>query len=233
MKKGFASIFLVALCALMMTSLASATPTCASLISINVININAQGGCTAFGLTFNNFAVLNASGGTGVAEIDLVNVSLLGGNDVDLNFNPNLGVGTIGGTITDLHLAFTVSGGLIGADLNVGGNGAGISEEMCNVFQGINGGCLLANQVWNTVGISGQAGTCLGNTASGTTTTTVCHFDGGVSQGWVFKDISINSVTGSHLTSFDESFIIPEPMTLSLMGAGLLGIGLLGRRLRK
>jgi hypothetical protein len=230
MKKGFASIFLVALCALMMTSLASATPTCASLVTVNVVTIS--GGCTAFGLTFSNFTVLNASAGTGTAEIDLTGVSQIG-NDIDLNFNPNLGTGTIGGSITDLHFSFSVSGFMIGADQAVGGVNASINETLCSTLTGNSFGVCGATTLWNVTGVSGQTGTCFGNTSSGTATTGACNFGTGVNQAMVFKDISIGSPTSSHLTSFDETFIVPEPMTLSLMGAGLLGIGLLGRRLRK
>jgi hypothetical protein len=51
---------------------------------------------------------------------------------------------------------------------------------------------------------------------------------------WVVKDISIHGAPGvpASLSEFSQSFEIPEPLTLALVGSGLLGLGLLRRRMR-
>jgi hypothetical protein len=227
-------VLILATMLIVAAAVGSAAPACTTVLGTDVTTLNAGGGCTMDGLLFNNFVVLKASGGTGLSEIDLVNATEVGG-DVTLNFNPNLGLGTGGNTISDLHFAFTVSGPLFGSNLGTGGNNASISEQICGIISDINGQCLTANQLFNAVALAGQLDVCVGNVSSGTGTTSVCHFGAGVPEGWVFKNISVNDVSSSHLTSFNESFQtgVPEPMTLSMMGIGLLGLGLIARRRKK
>ena len=50
---------------------------------------------------------------------------------------------------------------------------------------------------------------------------------------YILKDISYDGATTSSLLNSHVLGTVPEPMTLSLMGAGLLGLGLLKRRGRK
>ena len=242
MRKSFISLCLMALCFIIMASTAGAVATCgvAPLGTGNVLTI---GTCTIGGLTFSNLQVINASSGVGTAEVDLTTATLNAGV-VDLNFNPNLGTGTIGGTINDLHFAFTVAGVVTGDGITNSGTGSAIQEQACNVATGLGGGCPSpGNLLWNTVSLDGQTGSCIGNVASGTDVTNgPCQFGSlaqaaGPVQQWIFKDIGISNPATSHLSSFDETFggatSVPEPMTLTLMGMGLLGVGFLGRRLKK
>jgi hypothetical protein len=60
------------------------------------------------------------------------------------------------------------------------------------------------------------------------------------SPAYIYKDISVDGRTGNvfgaadagALSGFTQSFhtAVPEPMTLSMMGLGLLGLGLVRRR---
>ena len=234
MRKNWVSVAFVALFGMAIS--ASAVPTCDSLVTaagINVLTINGSGGCTEGNLLFSNFAVSNASAGVGTAEIDLTqNGASFLNSVVSLNFNPNLGFGTSGGTITDLHFSFTVTGGVIGAGLDNGSSiNSSINEVNCLTSSSTTG--CVGTQVWNTIDFSGQNTQCLGNTASGTGTNGTCAYASAPSTVYVFKDISIADPTSSHNTSFTETFVTPEPMTMSLMGLGLVGLGFLGRRVRK
>jgi hypothetical protein len=239
MKKNVLGAMLVVL--FLMAGSASAIPvTCSSLVTASGINVLAIGSCSEGNYVFSNFAVSNASAGVGTAEIDLTQggATFLGGV-ASLNFNPNLGFGTTGGTITDLHFSFTVTAlvGLItGAGLdNSSSINSSINEINC-LTSSSTAGCQ-GTQVWNTDALSGQTTSCTGNTASitggpGGVAGNPCAYGAGQSTVYVFKDISIGDPSTSHNTSFTETFV-PEPMTLSLMGLGLLGVGILGRRIRK
>ncbi|GEM_PF-1365418 len=240
MRKNWMGAAVIALS--VMAASASAAPTCASLVvssAVSVVTINGLGGCTVGNYLFNNFAVTNASPGTGSAEIDLTQGGVaVVGSEIFLNFNPNLGAGTTGGTITDLHFTFNVSGGLLnGADLdNSTSINSSINELNCSGGVNVigNSASCAGSTLWNTLALSGQSTTCFGNVAGGNGTSNPCAYGTGTATPvFVFKDISIGDPSSSHNTSFTESFLTPEPMTFSLMGIGLLGLGIVGRRIRK
>ncbi len=231
MRKSLLSAVFLALFVGVLT--VSAAPTCASLVTasgVNVLTINGLGGCTVGNDLFSNFQVSNASAGTGTAEIDIVQGGVLfNGSTISINFNPNLGTATTGGTITDLHFSFTVTGGLIGAGLdNTNSINSSINEIACTGTSSLSG--CTAPIIWNTVDASGQASQCIGTTITGNGSTGVCNWGGNQAIVNFFKDISIGDPATSHNTSFTETFVTPEPVTLSLMGIGLLGVGLMSRR---
>lgn len=246
MKKNFTGGGFLALCFLLVASVATATPTCSSLVTLNPVDV-APGGnqlnsitCTEGAYLFSNFAYTVASG-SGNPEIDISrNGVTTNGTEVDINFNPNLAFPS---PIGDLHFIFKVScvftgsNCLTGASLHNAGLLSSIQEANCSGPENLDGVCS-GTVLWNTGDNDLQSSFCQGNTSGGTGVSTICAFGSGVDSMWVFKDISV-SVGPGHLTSFTFAgecvtcVSAPEPVTMSLMGIGLLGIGLLGHRLRK
>jgi hypothetical protein len=227
MKIKFSGLLAVAAVAAAMASTASATELCAGVSDITTIA--AAGGCTVAGsnLVFSNFTV-SASAGFTAATIGLA-PSGLGtvdtGSDVDLAFQigglAGTGVATADG---DIEMVYTVQGGIEGVDILLQaspvttGGILTVTEVACSAafVSGVCSGTTLANY---TVISSGAVVT--------NSEMFIPPYSGEV---YIKKDLSYDGATSSELVN---SQIIPEPMTFSLMGAGLLGLGLLGRRFRK
>jgi hypothetical protein len=245
MKTKFSSLLAVAAVAVTMASTASATlTTCDTGIS-NVVGAT----CTEGTLTFSNFTV-NPGAGFNTAAVGIVAApsTAVVGADVDLAFQ----IGGLSGSgvtndLGDIELQYEVTGGLNGVDIilqaspnvNIPGGAVVVTEVACtaafvsgvcsgetlaNYSVSSSGGVAMASQVpWLTCGAPGAPSTpnCLAS----------LPYSGPV---YIKKDLAFDGATTSELVnSHVELITAPEPVTLSLMGFGLLGLGLMGRRLRK
>jgi hypothetical protein len=229
MKKIFgAGLFAFALAAT--STVGSAAPACA--IGTNLIenaagtanvnpgftsptsNIgNASQSCTVSSLTFSNFQyTLSPTTGFENAPFQvLVNSLPTVASVVDLGFNPDTAANS------DLQLEFQVTGSsILGVQLSYNGTTGAINEEVCAVYMptGICG---------TPIGVGGLAS--LG--VSPTSQNAQLMFTTAQSSVWIFKDIAAGS---GFFSEVNQGYIVPEPMTFSLLGAGLLGLGLMGRR---
>jgi hypothetical protein len=222
MKRKILSVAFMALTGMMLSSVASASTVDCSTVN-DVTTLTGANNCSVTGasLMFSNFAVSESSGltsgtvgignavaGTGVFGGEVVLAFQLGG----LTWSGATGFG-------DILMFYEVTPAISGVDLSlqatpaVPGGQMTITEVACDqAFKGTScNGTTLANF---SVTSGGQSAS---NSAIFPTTGPV----------FIKKDIQFNGATTSE---FENSQLIPEPMSLSLMGAGLLGLGIFGRR---
>jgi len=228
--KGIQRIALaVAVLALFSTGLFAAPCTLAT-------DVTSLPSCNIGSLVFSNFTVTPVVGSTTIT-ITSYDTST---SDIKVNF----------GTLplsngADVHFAFLVTGGVLGFDLFNGGtsgtNGQGqnlsnIEEKNCSAIPGTfatfasNGICTQINMAAGQTSNGNPLVTADINKGGGQDNPEVIYrYATGQSSVYVWKDIG--TITGGGLSSFTESFLVPEPVTTILFGSGLLALGCL--RFRK
>jgi hypothetical protein len=184
---------------------------------------------TCGSLIFSSFDVTNATGGApGLVDI-LAGVaydSLTG--DTYLSFNPNLQANQ------DEQFLFEATGGISDMALSLGGDNASITERAClNPISTSGALAFLCTDPTGTIGVQPLGQITVASGAPGQPV-----FSAPFTQSspiYVFTDVSTgaNGQLGEFTQSFEPGSGTPEPVSMALLGSGLLSLGLLLRRSRK
>lgn len=185
---------------------ANATPVCTSGADVMTL-----GTCQFGGLTFSGWGVVGA-GLTSVTVFFGQN-SNVSGSTVYVNFQLQHQPSPV--QAADILLTYAVSGLLVGVDLFLGAHLAPVTiiENVCAVpFQ--QGAC--------------PAGSLLASYSVNSANPINAAFFAPHQTIYIVKDIQLGP--GAAISDFTNSHHVPEPLTLSLTGLGLLAAGWLGRR---
>jgi len=223
-EEGVRKVLIGTVLVLLSLGVASATEVSCTDSAGPLSPINSSTVLTCGTLTFENFEVLNPTGGAS-GDVDILSGSEYNPATglVLLQLNPNLGSPT---EAQDEELLFEVVGGIDQIDMSVGGSDANVLENACtepipttglNAFECVDGNTQLATiTVGTTTGDQPVFSSVFAET----------------SPVYIFKNIGTQA--GGDLSEFTESFEtgIPEPATAALTLSGLVGLGLLWRRRR-
>jgi hypothetical protein len=204
----------------------AATVSCLGVSDVTAGGLGLGGGnncdvAPATSVFFSNFVVSASAGFTG----STVGISSLLTNVTagEINLVFQIANAPVTATSGDVILTYEVTGGINGVDLQfqatpgTGGGGVKITEQACTTAF-VGGSCPITSTTLANYFLTSTGATVTGS-ASFPLTQTV----------WIQKDITY---TNAAMSQFENSQAtpVPEPVTLSMVGLGLMGLGLMRRR---
>jgi hypothetical protein len=220
-------LMIVSLCLVLGVSMANASVT--PCLGSSISNVMGQT-FSCFGLTFSNFVVSTTNPTTGeTVGVDSTATgrdSLTSNIDIAFQFS-----GVTNPSNTDIQITYYVQGPTIGVDWAFANTNSGgaitLGETVCPANSGGFTGatCTLGSPLALT---PPGGGTGVTITSSNTQQVGSALFVAGSQPAvYIHKDISFSN---GFMSEFINSNDIPEPMTITLLGAGLLALGLLRRK---
>jgi hypothetical protein len=229
-------LLIIMIAAVALAAVAGATPCGTGLVAV-VGGAASQSPCTngVNGvLSFSNWTLLDNDGSTNAYNMTIIGPPQLNNPPGDSRTNPlpysiqfstNMdNFSTPASGFKDVLFQFVVTGPLNFASLSVATSAiSNIDETICSIAFNSSHQCT-GTVLYESGLIQGPGGTASGAVTANTTTPGIYY---------VQKDI--RSVSGAGTSQgFTEGFgAVPEPMTFSLIGAGLVGLVVLGRRMKK
>lgn len=181
---------------------------------------------TSGGLTFSNFSCAFNGSGMNAGACSTIDVASLGSNPTGIQFSTNLAV--LGVSSADAALAFNLTSAQsitsVGLSFNSNFLGMDVNSVTENIYDAVNGALVGTMTVH-----------CGVNTGCASTTVDSVNLNGAYTSLYVTKDINLSSFdsASSGTTSIvTQTFTAtPEPMSVAMIGGGLVLLGV--ARLRK